>query len=95
MDEHICSRDRHDTIQVEQPAAPTVSILGRKITMPRSRILRVTIGVALAILGLFGFLPILGFWMVPLGLLILSYDIVAVRRLRRKTAVWWHRRRGR
>jgi hypothetical protein len=40
-----------------------------------------------------GFLPILGFWMIPLGLLILSYEFAVVRRLRRRSVVWWERRR--
>ncbi|HTO41508.1 MAG TPA: hypothetical protein VL026_11075 [Rhizomicrobium sp.] len=42
--------------------------------------------------GTLGFLPILGFWMLPLGLLILSVDYHPVRRLRRKIEVWWGRR---
>jgi len=42
--------------------------------------------------GLVGFLPILGFWMVPLGLLVLSFDLPAARRLRRRITVWWGRR---
>ena len=45
------------------------------------------IGVLLIIGGTLGFLPILGFWMIPLGLMILSTDIPAVRRWRRKMAV--------
>jgi hypothetical protein len=46
----------------------------------------------LVILGLFGFLPILGFWMIPLGLIVLSYDFASVRRARRRTAVRFGRR---
>ena len=37
-------------------------------------VLRITIGIALLIGGIFGMLPILGFWMFPLGLVILSID---------------------
>lgn len=51
------------------------------------------LGGLLVIGGFLGFLPILGFWMIPLGLLILSIDIALVRRHRRKLAVWWGRRR--
>jgi hypothetical protein len=47
------------------------------------------------VLGCFGFLPVLGFWMIPLGLLILSYEFARVRRWRRRAAVWWERRRRR
>jgi len=65
----------------------------RHIPLPASRILRVTIGVLLVIFGLFGFLPVLGFWMIPVGLLVLSVDIPMVRRWRRQLTVWWHRRK--
>jgi SSS family solute:Na+ symporter len=44
--------------------------------------------------GLLGFLPILGFWMIPLGFLVLSIDVPALRRWRRQLEVWWCRRRG-
>jgi hypothetical protein len=69
----------------------TIHILGRKLPLPRSRGLRIAIGIVLVILGIFGFLPILGFWMIPLGLLILSYEFATVRRWRRQLAVRWGR----
>ncbi len=72
---------------------PYVSIAGRRVPMPRSRIARIASGVLLILLGLVGFLPVLGFWMVPVGLFILSYDVPAARRLRRRVEVWWARRR--
>lgn len=73
---------------------------GRKvIDLPGSRIVRIALGVFLVLLGLLGFLPILGFWMVPLGLIILSADIPAVRRLNRRVTVaisrWWTGRKSR
>jgi hypothetical protein len=43
--------------------------------------------------GLLGFLPVLGFWMIPLGFLVLSVDLPVVRRWRRQMTVWWYRRR--
>ncbi|WP_448952363.1 hypothetical protein [Labrys neptuniae] len=72
---------------------PKVRLGGRHFHLPASRVLRVILGALLVIGGLLGFLPILGFWMIPLGLLILSIDIALVRRHRRKLAVWWGRRR--
>ena len=69
-----------------------IHIFGRKISMPHSRPLRIAIGVFLIIFGILGFLPILGFWMIPLGLLVLSIDLPFVRRLRRRVEVWWGRR---
>jgi hypothetical protein len=65
-----------------------------RIPMPRSRIGRIAVGVALVIGGILGFLPILGFWMVPLGFLVLSQDLPFVRRQKRKIASWWARRRA-
>jgi hypothetical protein len=44
-------------------------------------------------MGTLGFLPILGFWMIPLGLMVLSIDLPRVRRARRQAVVWWARRR--
>jgi len=70
-----------------------VRLGGREITLPRSRILRLGLGVAFIIGGVLGFLPIVGFWMLPLGVLILSYDLPFARRWRRRFVVWWNRRR--
>ena len=77
-----------------EAAGPTIRAFGRSFRMPRSRRMRIASGSALIAGGILGFLPVLGFWMVPTGLLVLSYDIAAVRRWRRRAAVWWHRRRS-
>ena len=76
-------------------ARRTIFIMGRQLPMPRSRRLRITIGIVLIILGFFGFLPVLGFWMIPVGVLVLSYEFATVRRLRRRFEIWWAERRGR
>ena len=73
----------------------TVPIFGREFAMPRSRRARIVVGALLIVGGSLGFLPILGFWMIPLGLLILSYEFATVRRWRRRTELWWAERRGR
>jgi hypothetical protein len=49
--------------------------------------MRVALGLAMVIGGFLGFLPVLGFWMLPLGLLILSIDFPPVRRFRRAMTV--------
>ena len=59
--------------------------------MPASRFWRIVLGVLLCIGGLFGFLPILGFWMIPLGLIVLSVDLAPARRLRRRIETAWGR----
>jgi len=62
------------------------------IPLPASPVLRMVLGIFLILAGLAGFLPILGFWMVPLGLFVLSIDMPWARRARRRFAVWFHRR---
>jgi hypothetical protein len=87
------SSDMSADIETDAIPARKIAVFGREFTMPRSRGLRIAIGVVLVILGIFGFLPILGFWMIPLGLLVLSYEFATVRRWRRRAVVWWERRR--
>jgi hypothetical protein len=72
-----------------------IKIGNREIHLPRSRGARIAVGSGFVAGGVLGFLPILGFWMVPVGLVILSVDIPAVRRRRRRLVVWWGRRRER
>ena len=54
--------------------------------------LRRTAGVLLVVGGIFGMLPVLGFWMLPLGLGLLSVDSPRARRVYRRIYVWWGRR---
>jgi hypothetical protein len=68
-----------------------LEIFGRQVVLPESRIGRLLIGTLFCLGGLMWFLPILGLWMLPLGLLILSIDIALVRRWRRRSDVRWAR----
>ena len=75
---------------------PRIRIGQRNVPLPANRFARLGIGLLLIIGGILGFLPVLGFWMVPLGLLVLSYDLPPVRRWRRRFLVHhseWFRRR--
>lgn len=77
------------------PRTRQIVIGSFRLKLPESRWLRTLIGVLLVFGGLLGFLPVLGFWMVPLGLLVLSHDSHFVRRQRRRLAVWWATRKAR
>ncbi len=66
----------------------------RSIPMPGSKRQRVILGTGLIAGGVVGFLPIVGFWMLPLGLAVLSVDSPRVRRLRRRLELGWLRRQG-
>lgn len=50
--------------------------------------LRTVLGLLLVVGGIFGFLPVLGFWMIPLGAVLIALDIPPLRRLVRG---WLHR----
>ena len=74
--------------------APKIRLFDRHWHLPESKPIRIGLGILLVAGGLIGFLPVLGFWMIPLGLLVLSIDLPIVRRWRRQLTVWWHRRKG-
>ncbi len=52
--------------------------------LPKNKLGRMIVGVVLIILGIFGFLPILGFWMIPLGIAVLAFDFEFARTILRK-----------
>ena len=51
----------------------------KKVRSPEVAPYRIPAGIALAAGGLVGFLPIVGFWMVPLGLAVLAQDVPVMR----------------
>ena len=58
------------------------------IPLPQSRMARLFLGGVLIAGGVFWFLPLLGLWMIPAGILVLSSDSSWVRRQWRKVTVW-------
>lgn len=71
--------------------------IGRhRIRLPGDRLHRRLLGGALVAGGVVGFLPVVGFWMIPAGLIVLSVDSAPIRRFRRKSTVdfgHWIKRR--
>ena len=66
---------------------PSIRFGNKAIPLPKNRTARVAIGSGFLLGGALGFLPVLGFWMVPVGLVVLSHDSARVRRIRRKSEV--------
>ena len=64
-----------------------INIIGYKFGVPGHPLLRMALGVAFVLGGAVGFLPVLGFWMIPVGLAILAIDIPPVRRFQRRMTV--------
>lgn len=57
----------------------------------KARLVRIPTGLLLIIGGFLGFLPIFGFWMVPLGLLLLAQDVPFMKRPAGRALVWFNR----
>jgi len=69
------------------------------IRTPAARWVRIPAGLLLIVGGLLSFLPVLGLWMLPLGLLLLALDIPFLKGPVGKSLVWaeqkwdrWHNR---
>ena len=50
------------------------------VRKPHMHLVRIPLAILLLLGGVFSFLPILGLWMLPLGLLVLAVDIPPLRR---------------
>ena len=55
------------------------SRLVQKVRSPAAARYRIPVGIALTAGGVVGFLPIVGFWMVPLGLAVIAQDVPVMR----------------
>jgi hypothetical protein len=87
-----------ERLQRQVPAA--AGILGW-LRQPRVAWVRIPVGILLCLGGIFSFLPVLGIWMLPLGLLLLAVDIPllqtpvsgAILRVQRRWSLWSRNRR--
>ena len=82
---------------------PALAGFVRRMRSNRMMLIRLPIALLLVFGGLVSFLPVLGIWMLPLGLMLLALDVpllqgpvsVLIIRWRRRIAVWrrWLRRK--
>jgi hypothetical protein len=64
----------------------------RSLRQPSRRWLRIPAGLLLIVGGLLAVLPVLGLWMLPLGLVLLAEDVPILRSLRSRLLDWIERR---
>lgn len=80
-------------------AVPIGERLVRALRKNRYRYLRIPLALVMILGGFVGFLPVLGFWMLPVGLLLLAVDVPLLRpvvsaamiRGRRRIELWRRR----
>jgi hypothetical protein len=63
------------------------------LMQPSSRWVRLPSGALLVVGGVLSFLPVLGIWMLPLGLALLAEDVPSLRKSRSRVLDWVERRK--
>lgn len=59
---------------------------------PSSRLVRIPLAILLVVGGVFSFLPILGLWMLPLGLVLIAQDVPVLQKPMAKMLDWIERK---
>ncbi len=85
-------RLNHQLDRLERPLPGKVRRSLRWLRETSSRWVRVPVGLLMIVGGLFSILPVLGLWMLPLGLLLLAQDLPFLRRPMRRALLWTERR---
>lgn len=83
--------------QLEEDVPDRMCRAIRWLREPRGRWVRIPLGLVLVALGVFGFLPVVGFEFIPVGLLLLAQDLPPLRKPVANFTLWleakWHRLR--
>ena len=74
--------------RLEQEMPNWMGRVMRWLRHPASRLIRVPAGLLLILGGLLAFLPVLGIWMLPLGLLLIAYDVPMLRKPMSRFTHW-------
>lgn len=74
--------------QLEQQVPDKFAWIIRNLRHPRARWIRIPIGTLLILGAVFSILPFLGIWMLPLGLLLLAYDLPFLRKPVARFTIW-------
>ena len=99
MREHLSGMSEHHKAEIDRhfawfegrlPAGPArfVGWLRR----PSSRYFRIPLAFLLIIGGVFSFLPVLGLWMLPLGLLLFAQDVPVLQKPMARMLGWVERK---
>jgi hypothetical protein len=74
--------------RLEHEVPGKVARVLRSLRHPDSRWVRIPAGILLILGGIFSILPFLGLWMLPLGLLLIAYDIPILQKPVGRFTLW-------
>ena len=88
---HAAEIDRHFAwFEAKLPPRPAKFV--RWLRKPSSRLVRIPLAILLVVGGIFSFLPILGLWMLPLGLLLIAQDVPFLQKPLARMLGWMERK---
>ncbi len=85
-------RLNHQLDRLERILPPWLHRTLKWLREPKAGWVRIPVGVLLILGGIFSILPLLGVWMLPIGLILLAQDIPFLRRPLRRALIWAERR---
>lgn len=77
--DHKAELDRHFA-WFEQKLPPRPARFVHWLRQPASFYVRIPVAILLVVGGLLSFLPVLGLWMLPLGLILIAQDVPALQK---------------
>jgi hypothetical protein len=91
MNSHQQELDRHFAwFEAKLPPRPATFVAW--LRRPSSRYARIPLALLLILGGIFSFLPVLGVWMLPLGLLLFAQDVPVLQKPMARILGWIERK---
>jgi hypothetical protein len=90
-DDHKAELDRHFA-WFERKLSPRPAKFVRWLRRPDSRVVRIPVASLLIAGGVFSFLPILGLWMIPVGLVLFAQDVPVLQKPTARMLGWIERK---
>jgi hypothetical protein len=78
--------------ELEQRFPAWLARFTRWIRQPSVRLVRIPVAILLIVGGIFSFLPVLGIWMLPLGLVLIAQDVPFLRPPLARLFAWIERK---
>jgi hypothetical protein len=88
---HAAEIDRHFA-WFEAKLSPRPASFVRWLRRPSSRLVRIPLAILLVLGGIFSILPVLGLWMLPLGLLLIAQDVPFLQKPLARMLGWIERK---